>query len=340
MIFPGGIPMSRFASCLLSRRGFHLSLAAIAVACASGAAMAQDYPQRQTIRMVVPFAAGGTTDVLARLVSQGMTTGLGQTVIVDNKGGAGGNIGAADVARSAADGYTIMMATPGPLAINQYIYAKPGYNAEKDFVAINNVALVTNVLMASNQSGIRSLEDLIAKAKANPESITFGSAGMGSTSHLAGEMLQSAAGIEMTHVPYKGVAPAMNDLLSGQIDVMFDNLPTALAHIKDGKVVALGVSSLQPNGAIPQTPAIASVVPGYEVESWFGIVGPAGMPASAVKQLEQSIGDALSNPDLRKRIEGLGARVDGSGSQAFAEFIAVEQEKFKKLIADAQIRME
>ncbi|WP_168797258.1 Bug family tripartite tricarboxylate transporter substrate binding protein [Lampropedia aestuarii] len=332
--------MSRFASCLLSRRGFHLSLAAIAVACASGAAMAQDYPQRQTIRMVVPFAAGGTTDVLARLVSQGMTTGLGQTVIVDNKGGAGGNIGAADVARSAADGYTIMMATPGPLAINQYIYAKPGYNAEKDFVAINNVALVTNVLMASNQSGIRSLEDLIAKAKANPESITFGSAGMGSTSHLAGEMLQSAAGIEMTHVPYKGVAPAMNDLLSGQIDVMFDNLPTALAHIKDGKVVALGVSSLQPNGAIPQTPAIASVVPGYEVESWFGIVGPAGMPASAVKQLEQSIGDALSNPDLRKRIEGLGARVDGSGSQAFAEFIAVEQEKFKKLIADAQIRME
>ncbi|MDH5857950.1 Bug family tripartite tricarboxylate transporter substrate binding protein [Lampropedia aestuarii] len=332
--------MSRFASCLLSRRGFHLSLAAIAVACASGAAMAQDYPQRQTIRMVVPFAAGGTTDVLARLVSQGMTTGLGQTVIVDNKGGAGGNIGAADVARSAADGYTIMMATPGPLAINQYIYAKPGYNAEKDFVAINNVALVTNVLMASNQSGIRSLEDLIAKAKANPEQITFGSAGMGSTSHLAGEMLQSAAGIEMTHVPYKGVAPAMNDLLSGQIDVMFDNLPTALAHIKDGKVVALGVSSLQPNGAIPQTPAIASVVPGYEVESWFGIVGPAGMPASAVKQLEQSIGDALSNPDLRKRIEGLGARVDGSGSQAFAEFIAVEQEKFKKLIADAQIRME
>lgn len=332
--------MSRFASCLLSRRGFHLSLAAIVVACASGAAMAQDYPQRQTIRMVVPFAAGGTTDVLARLVSQGMTAGLGQTVIVDNKGGAGGNIGAADVARSAADGYTIMMATPGPLAINQYIYAKPGYNAEKDFVAINNVALVTNVLMASNQSGIRSLEDLIAKAKANPEQITFGSAGMGSTSHLAGEMLQSAAGIEMTHVPYKGVAPAMNDLLSGQIDVMFDNLPTALAHIKDGKVVALGVSSLQPNGAIPQTPAIASVVPGYEVESWFGIVGPAGMPATAVKQLEESITAALSNPDLRKRIEGLGARVDGSGSQAFAEFIAVEQEKFKKLIADAQIRME
>lgn len=332
--------MSRFASCLLSRRGFHLGLAAIAVACASSAAMAQDYPHRQSVRMVVPFAAGGTTDVLARLVSQGMATGLGQTVIVDNKGGAGGNIGAADVARSAADGYTIMMATPGPLAINQYIYAKPGYNAEKDFVAINNVALVTNVLMASNKSGIRSLEDLIAKAKANPEQITFGSAGMGSTSHLAGEMLKSAVGIEMTHVPYKGVAPAMNDLLSGQIDVMFDNLPTALAHIKDGKVMALGVSSLQPNDALPQIPAIASVVPGYEVESWFGIVGPAGMPTAAAKQLEQSIAAALSNPDLRKRIEGLGARVDGSGSQAFAEFIAVEQEKFKKLIADAQIRME
>lgn len=325
----------------LSRRNFSL-----AVACtvggwsASAPALAQDFPKRQAIRMVVPFAAGGTTDVLARLVADGMRGALGQSVVADNKGGAGGNIGAADVARSAADGYTIMMATPGPLAINQYIYPKPGYNAEKDFIAINNVAFVTNVLMASGKSGIKSLAELIEQAKRAPGKFSYGSAGVGSTSHLAGEMLKAAAGIELTHVPYKGVAPAMNDLLGGQIDLMFDNLPTALAHIKEGKLLALGVSSLQPSEALPRVAAIAATLPGYAIESWFGIVGPAGMPPAQVKQLEQAIGDALRSPELRQRIEALGGRVDGSGSQSFAAFIRSEQKKFKQIVDSAKIRME
>lgn len=325
----------------LSRRNFNLAVAwSLGGWSAAAPALAQDFPKRQAIRMVVPFAAGGTTDVLARLVADGMRAALGQSVVADNKGGAGGNIGAADVARAAADGYTIMMATPGPLAINQYIYPKPGFNAEKDFVAINNVAFVTNVLMASGKSGIKSLAELIEQARRAPGKFSYGSAGVGSTSHLAGEMLKSAAGIDLTHVPYKGVAPAMNDLLGGQIDLMFDNLPTALAHIKEGKVQALGVSSLQPSEALPRVPAIAATLPGYAIESWFGIVGPAGMAPAQLKQLEQAVGDALKNPELRRRIEALGARVDGSGSQGFAAFIKSEQQKFKQLIASANIRME
>ena len=252
------------------------------------------------------FAAGGTTDVLARLLAEELRAVLGQPVLVENKGGAGGNIGAAEVARAAGDGATLMMATPGPLAVNQYLYPKPGYNAEKDFAAINNVAFVANVLMASAQSGIRALRELIARAQAEPGRITYGSAGVGSTSHLAGELLKAAAGIDLTHVPYKGVAPAMNDLLGGQIDLMFDNLPTALAHIQSGKVTALGVSSPTPATALPDVPAIASRLPGYEIESWFGIVGPASLPPKEVARLEGAIGQALQRPALRQRIEALG----------------------------------
>ena len=244
--------------------------------------------------------------MLARLLAEELRAVLGQPVLVENKGGAGGNIGAAEVARAAGDGATLMMATPGPLAVNQYLYPKPGYNAEKDFSAINNVAFVANVLMASAQSGIRALRELIDRARAEPGRITYGSAGVGSTSHLAGELLAAAAGIDLTHVPYKGVAPAMNDLLGGQIDLMFDNLPTALAHIQSGKVTALGVSSPTPTTALPDVPAIASRLPGYEIESWFGIVGPASLPPKEVARLEGAIGQALQRPALRQRIEALG----------------------------------
>jgi tripartite-type tricarboxylate transporter receptor subunit TctC len=325
----------------LSRRRFNLCMALAAAGLAGPAASrAQDAAKRPPIRLVVPFAAGGTTDVLARLLAEELRAVLGQPVLVENKGGAGGNIGAAEVARAAGDGATLMMATPGPLAVNQYLYPKPGYNAEKDFAAINNVAFVANVLMASAQSGIRALRELIARAQAEPGRITYGSAGVGSTSHLAGELLKAAAGIDLTHVPYKGVAPAMNDLLGGQIDLMFDNLPTALAHIQSGKVTALGVSSPTPATALPDVPAIASRLPGYEIESWFGIVGPASLPPKEVARLEGAIGQALQRPALRQRIEALGARVDGAGSQAYAAFIAAEQRKFKQLIASANIRME
>ncbi|AUT48469.1 ABC transporter substrate-binding protein [Achromobacter sp. AONIH1] len=325
----------------LSRRRFSLCMALAAAGLAGPAASrAQDAAKRPPIRLVVPFAAGGTTDVLARLLAEELRAVLGQPVLVENKGGAGGNIGAAEVARAAGDGATLMMATPGPLAVNQYLYPKPGYNAEKDFAAINNVAFVANVLMASAQSGIRALRELIDRARAEPGRITYGSAGVGRTSHLAGELLKAAAGIDLTHVPYKGVAPAMNDLLGGQIDLMFDNLPTALAHIQSGKVTALGVSSPTPATALPDVPAIASRLPGYEIESWFGIVGPASLPPKEVARLEGAIGQALQRPALRQRIEALGARVDGAGSQAYAAFIAAEQRKFKQLIASANIRME
>lgn len=324
----------------LSRRHFNLTIAAGLATGLSAPAFAQEFPKRQAIRMVVPTAPGGTSDVLARLVAQEMSSILGQSVVADNKPGAGGNIGSADVARSPADGYTIMLGAPGQLAINQYLYAKPGYSAEKDFVAINSVATVTNVLIVNSRSEVKTLSELIEKAKAQSGKLSIGSSGSGTTSHLSAEMLEALAGIDIIHVPYKGAAPAMNDLLGGQIDMMFDNMPTAIPHIKGGRVRPLGVTSLKPDEALPNVPSISSTLPGYEIDSWFGVVGPAGIPAPIVASLEQAIGEALKKPEVRKRIEGLGARVTGTGSQAFAAFLKAEQKKFKTLITNANIKME
>ena len=294
----------------------------------------------QPIRLIVPFAPGGTTDLLGRLVADGLRDKLGQPVVVENKGGAGGNIGSADVARAAADGYTLLMATPGPMAINQYAYAKMPFDAEKQLMAISNVASVPNVLIASPQSGIQSMADLLARAKAAPGKLTFGSAGIGSTSHLAGELLKQMGQVEMTHVPYKGVAPAKADLLGGQIDVMFDNLPTALPMIESGKVVALGVSVPARVPSIKDVPTIAETLPGYALDSWFGIVAPAGTPAPVARRIAETIAEFVRQPDTRDKIAKMGATPVGSMPDAFAAEVARERTKFKTLVEQAKIRVE
>lgn len=326
---------------ITTSRGFGRLLGALcsALALAAAGAQAQDYPT-QTLRIVVPFPAGGTTDILARMVAEGLRTRLGQTVVVDNKAGAGGNIGAAEVARSAADGYTLLLATPGPLAINKYAYANTGYDAEKQFIAVSNIAMVPNVLLASTQSGLKSLPELLARAKTAPGKLNYGSAGMGSTSHLAGELLKSAGKVSITHIPYRGVAPAMNDLMAGQIELMIDNLPTAMPMIEAGKVVALGVTVKERVATLANVPPIADTLPGYEVGSWFGLVAPAGTPEPVIRKLASALDDFLKQDSTRLRIAKMGAIADGGSPEKFTALIKAEQSKFREIVKRANIRVE
>lgn len=321
------------------RSGLMMAALSCVLALSAPAVQAQDYPA-QTIRIVVPFAAGGTTDILARLVAEGLRARLGQTVVVDNKAGAGGNIGAAEVARSAPDGYTLLLATPGPLAINKYAYANTGYDAEKQFIAVSNIAMVPNVLLASAQSGLKTIPDLLNRAKAAPGKLNYGSAGMGSTSHLAGELFKSSGKVSITHIPYRGIAPAVNDLMAGQIELLIDNLPTAMPMIEAGKVVALGVTVKDRVATLPNVPAIADTLPGYEVGSWFGLVAPAGTPAPAIQKLARALDEFLKQDSTRARIAKMGAIPDGGSPEKFAALIKAEQTKFREVVKRANIHVE
>jgi tripartite-type tricarboxylate transporter receptor subunit TctC len=314
-----------------------LIAAALAALCCGTPALAQDFPS-QTIRIVVPFATGGTTDVLARLMADGMSRRLGQSVIVDNKGGAGGNIGAAEVARSRPDGHTLLMATPGPLAINQYLYADPGYDAEKQLVGVTNVAVVPNVLMASKASGINSLADLLKRAKEKPGSLNYGSAGIGTTGHLALELLKTMANIEATHVPYRGAALALNDLMTGNIDLLIDNLPTSLPAIGDGRVVALGVTVLKRVPSVSAVPPIADTLPGFDVGSWFGFVAPAGTPKPVLDKIAATVKAVLADAEIREKVEKMGGIPDAGTPEAFDALIKQEQKKFKEIVLKANIK--
>src|SRR5438552_13835540 len=255
------------------------ALAALRTVCVSGAS-AQTYPTRP-IRLVVPFPAGGTTDILAREVGQRLSMTLGQPVVIDNRPGAAGNIGADLVAKSAPDGYTLLMGTVGTHAINASLYAKMPYDHVKDFAPIILVAGVPNVLVVNPSLPVNSVQELIAYAKANPGKLNFASSGPGTSIHLSGELFKVMAGVQMTHVPYKGSAPALQDLLGGQVQLMFDNLPPSLPHIKAGKLRALAVTSVARSPALPDVPTIAeSGLPGFEASSWFGILVPAGTPSA------------------------------------------------------------
>jgi tripartite-type tricarboxylate transporter receptor subunit TctC len=313
-----------------------LTAAALTLAM-SGSALSQTYPT-QTVRIVVPFAAGGTTDLLARLAAEGLRGRLGQPVIVDNKPGAGGNIGAAEVARSAPDGHTLLLATPGPLAVNQYIYSNPGYDAEKQLVGVTNIAIVPNVLLASHKSGIGSVAELVKRAKEKPGALNFGSAGVGSTSHLTVELLSTVADIKMVHVPYRGISPAMTDLFSGQIDLLIDNLPTALPMIEDGRVKAIGITVQKRADGLPNVPTIAETLPGFDVGSWFGLVAPAGTPKPVLDKIAAAVRDLLAEESTRAKVIKMGGIPDAGTPEKFDALIKQEQRKFRDLIAKANIK--
>ena len=301
----------------------------------SGAAMAQAYPSKP-VTIVVPFAAGGTTDILARIIGQALTAELGQSVVVDNRAGAGGNIGGQAAAKATPDGHTLFMGTVGTHAINASLYKKMPFDPVKDFAPLTRVANVPNLLVANPAQPYKSVKDLIAYAKANPGKVNFGSSGNGSSIHLSGELFKSLAKVDMQHAPYKGSAPAVTDLLGNQIGIMFDNMPSAIQHVRSGKLVPLAVTTAKRSPELPNVPTIAEAgVPGYEATSWFGMFAPAGTPAPVLAKLNAAIVKVLAQPDVKKKINEQGAEVYSETPEQFAAFIQAESVKWGKVVKES-----
>ncbi|WP_291914430.1 tripartite tricarboxylate transporter substrate binding protein [Limnohabitans sp.] len=274
-----------------------------------GSAQAQaTYPQKP-ILMVVPQAAGGTNDIVGRLVSQKLSEVLGSPVAVENRPGAGGNIGTQFAAKAPKDGYTLLMTISSSQAINPALYKNPGFDPVKDFKPVALIGAVPNVLLAHPSFSGKTVQDLIATAKTKPGQLQYASAGNGTLNHLLGEMLNSMAGIQLQHVPYKGVAPAMNDVLGGQLPFVFASLPASLSHIKAGKLKALAVSSPRRSPALPDVPALAESVPGYAGTLWIGLFSPAGVPAEVFAKLNDAMGKTLAAKDLRDKLEQQGVEL-------------------------------
>jgi len=318
-----------------------LSAAALAVAFCVAPAWAQTpaWPTKP-VRIVVPFAPGGTTDILARAVAPELSKAFGQQFIVDNRGGAGGNIGAEVVAKSPADGYTLLMGTVGTHGINRALYAKLPYDPIKDFVPITLVAAVPNVMeMNADKAlslGIANVQDFIRYAKANPGKLNMASSGNGTSIHLAGELFKSMTGTYMLHMPYRGSGPALLDMVGGNMDVMFDNLPSSMAQIKAGKLVALAVTSAERSAALPDVPTVEEAggpaLKGFEASSWFGLLAPAGTPADVVQRIQQETAKALATPAVKERLLAQGALPGGNTPADFARHIDAEHRKWAAVV--------
>jgi tripartite-type tricarboxylate transporter receptor subunit TctC len=319
-----------------ARRNLLASGIAFAAGLAPWPSFAQAAWPTKPVRMVVPFPAGGTTDILARVIGQALTKDLGQSVIVDNRAGAGGNIGAQFAAKSPADGYTLFMGTVGTHAINQSLYKKLPFDPIKDFAPLTRVAMVPNLLVANPAKPYKNVKELIAYAKANPGKVNFGSSGSGSSIHLSGELFKAMAKVDMVHVPYKGSAPAVTDLLGGQIDVMFDNMPSAIQHVRNGRLRPLAVTTARRSPELPDVPTVAEAgVPGYEATSWFGMFAPAGTPAPVVARLNAALAKVLADPEVKKKLAEQGAEPYSEKPEQFAEFIRQETAKWSKVVKDS-----
>ena len=306
-------------------------------AAALSSAQAQSWPTRG-LRIVVPFAPGGSTAIFARLVGDRLATSLGQPVVIENRPGAGGNIGADAVAKAAPDGYTLLMATTGVMAINNAMYKNMSYDAEKDLKPVAYIASITNVLIVPVDSPLKSVGDVITAAKAAPGKLSFASSGSGASTHMSAELFRLMTGTELLHIPYKGSGQAMPDVISGRVSMMFENMPGAVGHIKAGKVRVLGVTGLQRTPALPDVKTIAeSGVPGYESLSWSGIAAPAATPPEVVARLNREINAILANPEMKQKLAEQGAEAVGGTPEAFAEHIRRERQKWTKVVHDAGI---
>ncbi len=331
----------------ITQRGAALLLgkllgAAAGVMIAITPALAGDtkYPSRP-ITINVPFSAGGTTDILARAIGQRLGQKWDVSVVVENKTGAGGNIGTAQVARSAADGYTIVMGTIGTHAINPNLYKNMPYDAIKDFAPITRAAMVPNALVVPKDAPYNTVQEMIEYGKANPGTLTFGSSGHGSTLHMSGETFKMMTDVDMIHVPYKGSSPAVADLLGGQISMIFDNLPSALPHIKNGRLKALAVTSATRAEQLPDVPTVAEAgVPGYEVMSWFGLWAPKNTPPAIVKKLNEAVVEIINSPDMQQTIRSQGAIPHPETPEQFAAFIDSETKKWGDVVRSAKLTIQ
>jgi tripartite-type tricarboxylate transporter receptor subunit TctC len=293
-------------------------------------AAAEAYPTRP-IRWIVGYPPGGSTDITARVIGQYLTEHLGQQIIVDNRPGAGNNIATEMVLKSAPDGYTVLLINPAN-AINATLYKKLTFNLLADWTPIAGIMRVPNVMEVNPAVPAKTVAEFIAYAKANPGKINMASSGSGTSVHLSGELFKSMTGIDMIHVPYKGGAPALTDLIAGQVQVLFDNLPSSIAHIKSGELRALGVTTVKRNAALPDVPPIADTVPGYEASAWFGMGGPKGMPADIVDKLNQTINAALADATIKARLADLGGEPIPGTPADFGALQTAETEKWAKVV--------
>lgn len=323
---------------MYGRRTILGAVAACWVLAASSASAA--FPEKP-IRFIVPFPAGGATDVVARSLGARLSQMLKQPVIVENKTGAGGNIGADFVAKSAPDGYTVLIASPAEVAINEFLYRGMTYDPAKDLAPLAKLASSPLVLVVNSATPVDSVQGLVALIKSKPNGVNFASSGIGGPQHLAGELFRLMSGARMTHVPYKGGAPAMSDMLGAQVDLFFSGLPPALPHLQAGKLRALGVSTAQRSPLLPQVPTVAEQgFPGFDIENWQGAFVPAGTPAPVVEVLARSIGEILADKTFAQQLQAQGASPAFMDPKAFGEFVASERRKYAKLVKDSGAKVD
>ncbi len=296
----------------------------------TGAAHA--YPTKP-MRLVVGFSPGGSTDVTARILAERMSVAMGQQIIVDNRAGAGGNIGADLVAKSNPDGYTILMATTGVMAFNHYLYSKIPYNAERDFAPVTQIGALPLILVVPASLPAKSVKELVGLAKSQPGKYSFGSSGIGGTTHVTGELFKALAKIDIVHVPYKGSGQMMGDLLSGQVQIAFDQIASSIAHVKSGRLRALGITTAKRSALLPDMPTIAEAgVPGYEAISWNGFAVPSGTPKAVISRLQQETQKAVAMPEIQEKLFGLGIEAIAGTPEQFAALIKSERAKWVPLL--------
>ena len=323
---------------MISRRTTLAGLAATPLASSLARAQAA-FPGSQQIKIIVPFAPGGTTDVTGRVLADRLSTKWGTSVIVENVPGAGTNVGIDRVAKSAPDGTTIGIITPS-MVTNPFLYSKMPYDPEKDIQPISLTVKIPNLLVVKNDLPVKNIAEFIAYLKANPGKLNYASSGAGSTIHLSGEIFKKATGTEMVHVGYRGSGPALNDLVAGQVDLMFGDIPTVISLVRAGKLKGLGVTTASRYALAPDFPAIAETVPGFDVFSFFGAAVRAGTPADIVKKIETDCVAVAKEPAVRDRLAALNAETVGSSAAEFTTFVKAEREKWGKLITDLKLKIE
>ena len=305
----------------------------------SALAQAQAYPTKP-IRLVVPFPAGGATDIFARTLSQKLAEKIGSSIVVDNKPGAGGTLGSDLVAKAVADGYTLLLATSSTHSIGPNLNPKMPYDAVRDFTPIAQVGFAPSIMLVPNTSPAHTVQEWIDYARKNPGRLNYASSGNGTIVQLTAELFKAQAGLFVVHIPYKGTALAMPDLISGKVDVLFDSLPTGLPHVRDGRLRALGVTTAQRTSLAPGVPAIADVLPGYESTTWFGLFGPQGLKPELVNRINTAANQALKDPEVAEKLQKLGIESLGGTPAQFTTMLASESAKWKKIINERKITLD
>ncbi len=324
---------------MLSRRAVMLVATSLALPLLPLSAIAQAYPAKP-IRLIVPFPAGGATDILARALSQKLGEKIGQTVVVDNRPGAGGTIGADAASKASADGYTLLLATSSTHSIGPALNPKIPYNAETDFTPIAYVASSPNVVVVPTTLPVKTMREFIDYARKNPGKLNYASSGNGTIVHLTTEYFKAQSDTFILHIPYRGTALAIPDLVSGKVDVLFDSFVTGMPHVRDGKLRALAVTSAKRTALAPEMPTVSEVLPGFESVTWFGLYGPKGMPQDLITKVNQAANAALADAEVKERFARLGAEPTGGSPQAFAAMVKADNGKWKKIIAERKISVD